>query len=72
MKTDSKRTIGHLPVEISRATKFLLDWGSEVIIKLTETHYRRSPLVQGRLEILCVLAAKMNDYLVRNQMLLQK
>ena len=51
MKTDSRRTVGHLPVEISRTTKFLLDGGAEVIVKLTKTHFRRSPLVQGGLEI---------------------
>ena len=72
MQTDSGRTVGHLPIEISRATKFLMDRDAEVIVKLTETHYRRSPLVQGGLEIPCVLVAKMNGYSVRNQMLLQK
>ena len=51
MKTDSRRTIGHLPVEISRTTKFLLDGGAEDIVKLTKTHFRRSPLVQGGLEV---------------------
>ena len=49
-----------------------MDRGAEVIVKLTETHYRRSPLAQGGLEIPCVLVAKMNGYSVRNQMLLQK
>lgn len=51
IKTNSTSTIGHLPVEISRATKFLPDLGAKVIVKLTETHCRRSPLVQVRLEI---------------------
>lgn len=59
-----------IPVEISGATMFLLDVGVEVKVKLTETHYRRSPLVQGGLEIPCKLVAKMNEYSVRNQMLL--
>ena len=68
MKTDSRRTVGHLPVEISKATKFQLDLGAEVIVKLTEIP--RSPLVQSRLEIPCILVAKMNGYSVRNQMLL--
>ena len=72
MKTGSRRTVGHLPVEISRKTKFLLDGGAEDIVKLTKTHFRRSPLVQGGLEIPEVLVAKMNGYSVRNQMLLQK
>ena len=72
MKTDSRRTAGHLPVEISRTTKFLLDGGAEVIVKLTKTHFRRSPLFQGGLEIPQLVVAKMNGYSVRNQMLFQK
>ena len=39
--------IGHLPREISRPTKFLLDRGAKVTAQLTGTHYRRSPLFQG-------------------------
>ena len=39
------KTVGHISVEISRGTKFLLDRGAEVIAELTEKHYRRSPLV---------------------------
>ena len=52
IKTDSTRTVGHLPVEISRATNVLLDRGGEVIVRLTKTHYRRSLLVQDGLEVL--------------------
>ena len=39
--------------EISRPTKFLLDRGAKVTAKLTSTHYRKSPLFQGGLEIAC-------------------
>ena len=46
IKTDFRRTVGHLPVEIYRATKFLLDRYAKFIVKLTETDYRRSALVQ--------------------------
>ena len=72
MKTDSRRTAGHLPVKISRARKLLLHHGAKIIVKLTEAYYRRSPFVQGGLEIPCVLVAKINGYSGRNQMLLQK
>ena len=41
------KTVGHLPREISRVTKFFLDRGARVNAKLTSRHYRRSPLVQG-------------------------
>ena len=44
-------TVGHLPMEISRATKFLLDSGATVFIKLCFTNYCVAPLVQGGLEI---------------------
>ena len=46
-------TVDHLPMEISRATKFLLDRGASVFVKLTSTNYCVSPLVQGGLEIPC-------------------
>ena len=44
---------GHLPREISRVTKFLLDRGARMTAILTSVNYRRSPLVQGGLEIPC-------------------
>ena len=47
--------VGHLPMKISRVTKFLLDRGANVSAKFTSTHYRRSPLVQGGIEIPCVV-----------------
>ena len=46
---------GHLPQEISRPTKFLLDRGAQITAILTDTHYRRSPLFQGDLEIPCLV-----------------
>ena len=42
---DKNDIVGHLPMEISQVTKFLLDRGANVSAKLTSTHYRRSPLV---------------------------
>ena len=51
----SGRIVGHLPRELSRITMFLLLRGATVIAKLCETHYRQSPLVQGGLEIPCVI-----------------
>ena len=40
-------------MEISRMTKYFMDKGTTVTARLTEVHYRRSPLVQGGLEIPC-------------------
>ena len=46
-------TVSHLPLEISRAKKFLLERGATAFIKLYLTNYGVSPLVQGGLEIPC-------------------
>ena len=51
--------VGHLPLEISQFTKFLLDRGATITAILSSTHYRISPLVQGVLEIPCVVNAKL-------------
>ena len=48
-----EETVRHLPKEISRVTKYFLDRGISMHCKLTSRHYRRSPLVQGGLEIKC-------------------
>ena len=37
--------VGHLPVEISSITKFLLVCGARIKVKLRLTQYRRPPLV---------------------------
>ena len=58
--------------QLSRATKLLPDHGAEVIAKLTETDYLRSPLVQDGLKFPSIQVAKMTGYSVRNHMLLQK
>ena len=39
-------SVGHLPMEISRVAKFLLDRRANVSAKLTSAHHRRSPVVQ--------------------------
>lgn len=44
-------TVGHLPKEISRVTRFIMLHGAIVTAKVIDTHHRRSPLVQGGLEI---------------------
>ena len=46
-------------LELSRISKFILDRGAKINVKLPETHYRRSPLVQGGLEIPCDLVIRM-------------
>ena len=60
--------VGHLPREISRVTKFLLDCGAVEQATLSTTHYRRSPLVQGGLEIACKVSVKMPGTIKNHQM----
>ena len=53
------KIVGHLPMEISRPTKYLLDRGARIIATLTSTSYYASPLVQGGLEIPCLIKVYM-------------
>ena len=68
---DVQTTVGHLPREMSRPTKFLLDRGAKVEVELTATHYRRSPLFQGGLEIPCIVKITMPTS-VLGQLLLKR
>ena len=63
--------VGHLSREISRATKFLLDRGAQISAILTSTDYRRSPLVQGGLEIACKVIVKLHGT-VQNNLLMDR
>ena len=63
-----RRIVGRLPMEISRPTKFLLDRGAIIKSKLTGKKYRRSPLVQGGLEIPCTLIIEMLDTVTNNRL----
>ena len=48
-----EKIVGHLPQEISRPTKFLLARGAVMHAELSFDKYRKSPLVQGGLELSC-------------------
>ena len=53
------QAIGHLPREISRFTRFLISGGADVFVTVRDSHHRRSPLVQGGLEIPVKLTVRM-------------
>ena len=55
--------MGHLPREISRLTKFVLDRGVEIVAEIQSSHYRRSPLIQWGLEIRCKVSATLKGTL---------
>ena len=52
-------SVGHLPKEISRVTRFIMLYGAVVTVKVMDTHHRRSLLVQGGLEISIQFVVKM-------------
>ena len=64
-------TVGHFPREISRATRFFLLRGGVVCAKVIDKNHRRSPLVQGGLEIPAQVTAEM-DLTKRNKAILEK
>ena len=59
-------TVGHLLMEISRITKYIIDRGAQVEVKVLGRHYRRSPLVQGGLEVPCRITITMLGALLIN------
>ena len=71
-KVESFETVGHLPREISRATKFLLDTGAVVNATVSSNNYRRSPLDQGGLEISCKVSVTMPAASMKNIKILEK
>ena len=49
--------------------KFSWNRGADITSALTETHYRRSPLVQRGLEILCMVKVEMHPTIKNIQLL---
>jgi len=54
-----EKIVGHLPREISRPTKFLLARGAVMYAEISSVKYRKSPLVQGGLELSCIVFVSM-------------
>ena len=68
---NSGQTVGHLPMELSQITKFLIDRGEKVEAQLSSTNYRISPLIQGGREISCDIIVTMLGT-IDNQLILEK
>ena len=64
-------TVVHLPKEISRITRFIILHGAVVTVKVIDIHHRRSPIVQGGLEIPIQVTVKM-EYSEKNKDALTK
>lgn len=62
----SDKIVGHLPKEVSRITKFILNRGAIITAEITLDHYRRSPLVQGGLEVPCKIKVTTPPYFNMN------
>ena len=55
----NENAVGHLLREISHVTKFFMDRAAIVSAQLTSEHYRRSPIVQGGMEMACKVTVKL-------------
>ena len=53
IKKTTGEIVGHLPMNISRVTKYLMDRGARFTVALSSSQCCVSPLVQGGLEIPC-------------------
>ena len=58
-------------MELSQITKFLIDRGAKVKVQLSSANYRRSPLIQGSLQISCDVTVTM-PWTTDNQLILEK
>ena len=56
----TESVVGHLPKEVSRYTYYIILHGAKVTATVMDTHHRRSPLVQGGLEIPIQITVEMD------------
>ena len=68
---NAQSVVGHLPMEISRITKFILQRGARVQATVTGKHYRRSPLIQGGLEVPCLVTVTMPRSIMNHLLIAQ-
>ncbi len=67
----TESVVGHLPKEVARFTRFILLHGARVAARVVDVQYRRSPLVQGGLEIPIEVMVEM-DFTERNKLSIEK
>ena len=63
---NTQSVVRHRPVEISRITKFILQRYARVQATVTGKHYRRSPLIQGGLEVPCLVTVTMSGSIMNH------
>ena len=71
LSLDNDLLIRHLPREVSRATKFLMDRGATFEVTVNSQTYRRSPLVQGGLEVPIRLKISMRPTKLNEKLLMR-
>ena len=64
-KIEPLSLVGHLPREISRFSKFYLEYGGSMKASVRDVKFRRSPLPQGGLEIPITLTILQNNASLR-------
>ena len=67
-KEDGK-IVSHLPRELSRTIKLILERGARILAVLESTHYRKSPLIQRGVEIPCQLTMEISPTFKDGQLL---
>ena len=68
---NAQSVVGHLPMEISRITKFILQRDARAQATVTGKHYRRSPLIQGGLEVPCLVTVTMPRSIMNHLLIAQ-
>ena len=68
---NAQSAVGHLLMEILRITKFILYRSAKVQATVTGKHYHRSPLVQGGLEVPCLVTVTMPRSIMNHLLIAQ-
>ena len=68
---NAQSVVRHRPVEISRITKFILQRCARVQATVTGKHYRRSRLIQGGLDVPCLVTVTMSGSIMNHLLIAQ-
>ena len=68
---NAQGVVGHLPMEISRITKFTLQRGARVQAVVTGKHYWHSALTQDGLEVPCLVTIAMPGSIMNHILIAQ-
>ena len=63
---NSQSQVGHLQIQISRITKFILQKGATEQATVTVKHYPRSCVIQDGLEVPCIVTVTMPGSIMKH------